>query len=291
MATLAESNFHGHHTHRLHHYDNGDDVTETDDVKDMSSTLTLQTGFGSMSQSRLNLHNEKMRMHSSFPNLLSIYQTPIEEEDGDRPRRRVKGKHKKLTKQTQDGEEHHDNRQRNEMRQLRMEAVAREQLERFDDYVKRLRSKVDKQREERRKYNEALQGRLREQEEVEKKKLRLHRGPKHVYVHDKSYVKTLPVSNYCKATRLADELQRKGVLRTRQDVEKYWSSYGNSRILNQDIFSENSNNSVNYTHNWIGERLPKIRVGDDDDNDDVALTDELVHNRKKQLPPIKKTKT
>jgi hypothetical protein len=75
--------------------------------------------------------------------------------------------------------------------------------------------------------------------------LRLHRGPKHVYIHDRSYLKTLPVSKYCKATRLADDLQRKGVLRTRADVEKYWSGFANHQAKGVDIFSDTASNSGN----------------------------------------------
>jgi len=83
----------------------------------------------------------------------------------------------------------------------------------------------------------------------EKKKLRLHRGPKHVYVHDKTYLKSLPVSNYCKTIRLADELQRKGVLRTRHDVDKFWKGFGNNQMTGDDIFSEQSLNSGNLSSN------------------------------------------
>ena len=34
----------------------------------------------------------------------------------------------------------------------------------------------------------------------ERQKLRLHRGPKHIYVHDKSFLKSLPQSNFCKVS-------------------------------------------------------------------------------------------
>ena len=47
-----------------------------------------------------------------------------------------------------------------------MHAVAREQMEKFDEYCRVMKSKVDRQREERKRYNEDLQERLRAQEEL-----------------------------------------------------------------------------------------------------------------------------
>ncbi|WAQ93971.1 hypothetical protein MAR_006442 [Mya arenaria] len=257
----------------------------------MSSSLTLQSGQSV--PSRLSRHSVKIRHYSSFPNLLSIYEAPKEEgnsdddDEGNQERRERRKGHRRGKKRNEQGnsDDAIDIRQRVEMRQLRMDSVAREQLERFDKYVERMCSKVERQREERRKYNEALQERLREQEEAEKKKLRLHRGPKHKYVNDTSFLKALPVSNHCKATRLADELQRKGVLRTRQDVEKYWAGYGNSPRNNADIFSQSTNDSVLNHQNWMGQRNPDIRVTSEDDE---VKYDGI--NKKTTLPPISRKK-
>ena len=47
-----------------------------------------------------------------------------------------------------------------------MDAVAREQMEKFDAYCLTMKKKVDQQREERKRYNEELQERLRAQEEI-----------------------------------------------------------------------------------------------------------------------------
>lgn len=52
------------------------------------------------------------------------------------------------------------------MRQIRVNTVAREQLEKFDDYVRSMKNKVEKQREDRRKYNEIMQERLKEQQDA-----------------------------------------------------------------------------------------------------------------------------
>ena len=54
----------------------------------------------------------------------------------------------------------------NQHRKIRMHAVAREQMEKFDEYCRVMKSKVDRQREERKRYNEDLQERLRAQEEL-----------------------------------------------------------------------------------------------------------------------------
>lgn len=53
-----------------------------------------------------------------------------------------------------------------QMRQIRIDVVAKEQMDKFDQYVSSMTVKVGKQREERRKYNEVLQERLHEQEEA-----------------------------------------------------------------------------------------------------------------------------
>lgn len=69
------------------------------------------------------------------------------------------------------------------MRQIRVNAVAREQLDKFDDYVRTMRSKVEKQREDRKKYNETLQERLKEQEEV----VRFYSYEKLIHVYDQGF--------------------------------------------------------------------------------------------------------
>ena len=47
-----------------------------------------------------------------------------------------------------------------------MDAVAREQMEKFDAYCLSMKKKVEQQREDRKRYNEDLQERLRVQEEA-----------------------------------------------------------------------------------------------------------------------------
>ena len=51
-------------------------------------------------------------------------------------------------------------------RKIRMDAVAREQMEKFDAYCLTMKKKVEQQREERKRYNEELQERLRVQQEI-----------------------------------------------------------------------------------------------------------------------------
>lgn len=284
------------HNYSEHHHTNDDAQYETDG-DEISTTMSIQTGYSSeyrtrtLPLSRLSKHSIKLKSSSSFPNLLSLYQTPIREESTlDEPKRKKKEpkreRRKKEILKRPDWEEQHERRARHEMRQIRMDAVAKEQLDKFDRYVNSMKEKVDRQREERRKYNEILQERLREQEEMEKKKLRLHRGPKHVYIHDRKYLKSLPVSNYCKATRLADDLQRKGVLRTQADVEKYWSGYASQQRKGTDIFSDTASTSVNFPQQWMATEKPEIKVTD---NDEDHLTDAAsMHHR--QLPRLKKKK-
>lgn len=293
MATLATSNYseHNHHHNSNRHYDTDGD--------ELSTTLTYQSGYSSEYRphnlSRLSRHSIKLKSSSSFPNLLSLYQTPIKEEStieevpkGKKKNVRKRRERKKNEEFKHDHDDPHERRARQEIRQLRMDAVAREQLDKFDNYVKSMKDKVEKQREERKRYNEVLQERLREQEEAERKKLRLHRGTKHVYVHDRKYLKTLPVSNYCKATRLADELQRKGVLRTRGDVDKFWAGYSNNQRRSTDIFSESESNSVNYPQKWMTTMRPEIKVTENDEDEETITEAVDLHHR--QLPPIKTTK-
>ena len=51
-------------------------------------------------------------------------------------------------------------------RKIRTHAVAREQMEKFDNYCRAMKNKVERQRAERQRYNEELQERLRAQEEI-----------------------------------------------------------------------------------------------------------------------------
>ncbi|KAL4222118.1 hypothetical protein ACF0H5_018158 [Mactra antiquata] len=288
MATATATNY--SEVHR-----GGDGGQYETDRDDMSTTLTNYTGYSTESRNSTlpRLRNAyRLKGASSFPNLLSLYEEPIREESADREKVKTlkaskRSKRKKETNKN-DHDDAHEHRARNEMRQLRMDAVAREQLEKFDNYVATMREKVVKQREERKKYNEILQERLKEQEELERKKLRLHRGPKHVFVNDRSFLKSLPVSNYCKAARLADQLQRKGVLRTSADIEKYWSGYANSYRQGEDIFSDASTTSVNFPRQWMGMKKPEIKITEDED-DQETITD-AASLAPKQLPPIKKRK-
>jgi hypothetical protein len=68
---------------QVHHKDGSQYETDGDG---MSSTLTIQSGYSSdyrshtQPLSRLSRHSIKIKSSSSFPNLLSLYQTPIREE-------------------------------------------------------------------------------------------------------------------------------------------------------------------------------------------------------------------
>lgn len=52
-----------------------------------------------------------------------------------------------------------------QQRAIRIEAIARDQMEKYETYIVKLKSKVEKQREERTKHFEELQERLKLQEE------------------------------------------------------------------------------------------------------------------------------
>ena len=60
------------------------DATDTDINDAESVTLTVQTGVSSnlrsMMGSRISRHSVKIKSSSSFPNLLSLYHSPIREE-------------------------------------------------------------------------------------------------------------------------------------------------------------------------------------------------------------------
>lgn len=112
-------------------------------------------------------------------------------------------------------------------RAIRIEAVAREQMERYEKYIQKLQAKVEKQREDRKISDEEFLRRIKAQEE-ERFKQSIRKRPKQGLVNDLPYVKKLPKSKMRKVVRLSDDLQRKGVLKTQEDVDKFWKDFGNS---------------------------------------------------------------
>ncbi|CAC5417306.1 unnamed protein product [Mytilus coruscus] len=165
------------------------------------------------SLSRLSRASIKLRTTSSFPSILSLYE-PIQEGkvyQGDRQkppftdrgphRKKEKLKPKRFAKSKEWGE-HLDTRFKTEPvrlskpnRTIRIEAVAREQMDKYDKYIKELNTKVEKQRDQQRKRDEEFEERLRQLEEEGKKKHKIVKRPKEQFVHDREYVKNLPKSN------------------------------------------------------------------------------------------------
>ncbi|XP_022309905.2 uncharacterized protein LOC111115451 isoform X2 [Crassostrea virginica] len=201
-----------------------DNFSTTSTQLDAYSNYTANTDTP---MSRLSRYGFKMRSSSSFPSILNLYSEPISEE---RPRKEKKKKKKtkiRYSEGLRSKSTHPDllsteSRKTSENRAIRIEAVAREQMERYEKYIQRLQEKVEKQREERRINDDEFQRRIKAEEEEERYKLSIRKRPKQEFVNDLPYIKKLPKSKMRKVVRLSDNLQKKGVLRTQEDVDKFW---------------------------------------------------------------------
>ncbi|XP_021377794.1 uncharacterized protein LOC110465935 isoform X2 [Mizuhopecten yessoensis] len=217
--------------------------------------------------SRLSKHSFKLRTTSSFPSILNLYQHPILEEGGDKNdlivkrhggRRRHMQQSKRGTEKGKvDWDQVIESRTKQEQRAIRIEAVARDQMEKYEKYIKNLKAKVEIQREARKKQYEDLTERLRQKEEEDKKRRYLVlKRPKMEYVHDRKYLKKLPKSKFTKMVLLSDDLQKKGVLHTRTDVDRFWNDFGKSGMETDIFATKDPLKEVQESNEWIGRRLP-----------------------------------
>ncbi|XP_069111429.1 uncharacterized protein [Argopecten irradians] len=247
---------------------------DNDDKYTVASTASTAFTLGSnyttgtdnyIPVSRLSKHSFKLRTTSSFPSILNLYKHPILEEGVDRHdaiikrkpvRRKTEQQKKSNEKGKVDWDQVIDSRAKQEQRAIRIEAVARDQMEKYEKYIKNLKAKVEVQREARKKQYEELTERLRQKEEEDKKRRFLVlKRPKMEYVHDRKYLKKLPKSKFTKMVLLSDDLQKKGVLSTRTDVDKFWKDFGKSG-LETDIFAaKDPLKEVQESNEWIGRRL------------------------------------
>lgn len=209
---------------------NEDNLSTSSTQLDTFSNYTANTDTP---MSRLSRYGFKMRSSSSFPSILNLYSEPISEET---PRKEKKKKKTKIryseslrrSKSTHPDILSTESRKTTENRAIRIEAVAREQMERYEKYIQKLQAKVEKQREDRKIGDEEFLRRIKAQEEEERFKQSIRKRPKQEFVNDLPYIKKLPKSKMRKVVRLSDDLQRKGVLKTQEDVDKFWKDFGNS---------------------------------------------------------------
>lgn len=218
-----------------HLYTESGDQYHEDNLSTSSTQLDTFSNYTANTDtpmSRLSRYGFKMRSSSSFPSILNLYSEPISEET---PRKEKKKKKTKIrysdslrrTRSTQPDILSTESRKTTENRAIRIEAVAREQMERYEKYIQKLQAKVEKQREDRKISDEEFLRRIKAQEE-ERFKQSIRKRPKQGLVNDLPYVKKLPKSKMRKVVRLSDDLQRKGVLKTQEDVDKFWKDFGNS---------------------------------------------------------------
>ncbi|KAK3591127.1 hypothetical protein CHS0354_040189 [Potamilus streckersoni] len=272
-------------------YQSDDDYATADNA---STTFSVQSGYASSMRTDnyvpISRMSRNSKVSSSLPSILNLYRQPIREEttieniSEERSAEKRCGKNKrrerqsKEQKKTVDWDNVHERRASKETRSIRVESVALEQLEKYDAYVNAITSKVERQREARRLYNEASQARLQQQYEQEKTKLRLRRGPKHEYIHDMSYLKKLPESKFCKMVRLSDDLRKKGMLRGQQDLERFWEDFKKRSTIDEDgILSDVPNTLAEWLVNRKPAKLPEIRH-DNADVDEAAT----IHKKKRK---------
>ncbi|XP_048754727.2 uncharacterized protein LOC125665860 isoform X2 [Ostrea edulis] len=188
-----------------------DNFSTTSTQMDTYSNYTANTDTP---MSRLSRYGFKIRSSSSFPSILGLYREPIKEES---PKKKDKKKKRRTRIRYSDSNLRSkgatleslntESRRTTENRAIRIEAVAREQMERYEKYIKKLQDKVEKQREDRKISDEELNRRMKAREE--------------------------------EVVRLSDDLKRKGVLKTQEDVDKFWRDFGHSG-LEQDIFRKDT---------------------------------------------------
>ncbi|KAK3108977.1 hypothetical protein FSP39_020100, partial [Pinctada imbricata] len=236
----------------------------------MGSQFTTNTDTRSIPvSSRLSRHNFKIKTTSSFPSILNLYQEPIREEEtmGSISDRSLKSKsrqaHNKKHPRSRSRKKSksidwsgvlQNEPRKSENRTIRIEAVAREQMDKYESYIKNLTSKVERQRQERQKREELFEERLKAREEEERLKYSIRKRPKQGYVHDNKYLKKLPKSKLSRMVHLSDDLQKKGVLKSQHDVEKFWKDFGDDGGVATDIFKRDPLTEVPDNTEWVSDK-------------------------------------
>lgn len=274
--------------HKSHDTYNGDGDGRITVASNISTTFSVGSGYTNgtdrySSFSRLSRASVKLRTTSSFPSILSLYE-PIQEEvlKADRkvppfsdrgPLRKKEKKPRRFAKSKEWGD-HIESRFKTEPmtsaidrlsrpnRTIRIEAVAREQMEKYDKYIKELNQKVERQRDQQRKRDEEFEERLRQLQEDGKKKHKIKKRPKEDFVNDVDYIKTLPKSNLSKMVKLSDDLQKKGILKTPLDVDKFWKDFGRKSIEGTDIFKRDPLSEVPDSRLWMGKKTTLASLDD-----------------------------
>ncbi|XP_061193884.1 kinesin-like protein KIF16B [Saccostrea echinata] len=242
-----------------------DNFSTTSTQLDTYSNYTVNT---ETPMSRLSRYGFKIRSSSSFPSILNLYSEPISEETPtkkEKKKKRTKIRYSESVRSKGSNLENlvSESRRTTENRAIRIEAVAREQMERYEKYIKKLQDKVEKQREDRRINEEEMSRRIKVREE-ERLRMSIKKRPKQELVNELPYIKRLPKSKMRKVVRLSDDLQKKGVLKTQGDVDKFWQDFGHSG-LGQDIIKKDPNKEADQSpEDWTGIRRKskaKIKLG------------------------------
>ncbi|XP_062567455.1 traf2 and NCK-interacting protein kinase-like isoform X2 [Saccostrea cucullata] len=249
-----------------------DNFSTTSTQLDTYSNYTVNT---ETPMSRLSRYGFKIRSSSSFPSILNLYSEPISEEmprKKEKKKKRtkirysesVRSKGANLENLASESRRTTEDRREYVNRAIRIEAVAREQMERYEKYIKKLQDKVEKQREDRRVSEEEMSRRIKAREEEERLRMSIKKRPKQELVNELPYVKRLPKSKMRKVVRLSDDLQKKGVLKTQGDVDKFWQDFGHSGVGQDIIRKDPSKEADQSPEDWTGIRRkskPKIKLG------------------------------
>ncbi|XP_046549942.1 uncharacterized protein LOC124259781 isoform X2 [Haliotis rubra] len=136
---------------------------------------------------------------SSFPSILIQYDTPRLAKQVHWSRRTKEEERSKGIRQSGDDLDRLENivekKGRTEMRALKLEAIAREQLARYDSYIQRLNDKVARQRAEMRRRTEETETRILAQEQQRRRERKARKTQPLPPINNPDHFKKYPKQN------------------------------------------------------------------------------------------------
>ncbi|XP_067650601.1 uncharacterized protein [Haliotis asinina] len=175
---------------------------------------------------------------SSFPSILMQYDTPRLAKQVHWSRRIKEEERSKGIRQTRDDldrlEKIVQKKGKTEMWALKLEAIASEQLARYDSYIQRLNDKVTRQRAEMKRRTEETETRILAQEQQRRRERRARKIQPLPPINNPCHFKKYPKTKFGKTVLLGDDLKRKGLLRCQEEVDRFWHTNMAGHNVGQD---------------------------------------------------------
>ncbi|XP_046328037.1 uncharacterized protein LOC124112112 isoform X1 [Haliotis rufescens] len=174
------------------------------------------------------MYDNRYKKTSSFPSILMQYGPPCVAKQVHWSHRIKEKEQRKRMRQSRDDLDSPgtvvEKKGKAEMRTLRLETIAREQLARYDSYIQRLHDKVARQRTEMRRRAEETETRILAREQQRRRERNARKTQPLPPINNPEHFKKYPKTKFGKTVLLEDDMKRKGLLRCQEEVDQLWHS-------------------------------------------------------------------